>query len=105
MESFRSPFCAKSPPPWRTSGHGYRRVWAHRDDAVQSVLVSVEGCGFGYAAYPGAEKRGDGLSISLREWVDDRLAGAGLEPVLAEEGGWGGHQDVFTVVRQDAVGP
>ena len=75
------------------------------ESGVKTVVTSVDDGGFGYAAYPGAEKRGDGLSISLPEWVNDRLAGTGLHPVLTEEGGWGGHQDVFTVARRAVIDP
>jgi SAM-dependent methyltransferase len=81
--------------PWVPAAYGLS------DEAVKAILLSVERCGFGYAAYPGAEKRGDGLSISLREWVHDRLTATGLGLVLAEEGGWGGHQDVWTVSSRD----
>jgi SAM-dependent methyltransferase len=84
--------------PWVPPAYGLT------DTAVKTILMSVERCGFGYAPYPGAEKRGDGLSISLREWVDDRLPGSGLDLVRTEEGGWGGHQDVFTVARPNTAG-
>ncbi|MEJ7582552.1 MAG: class I SAM-dependent methyltransferase [Acidimicrobiales bacterium] len=46
---------------------------------AEAVAASAERRGFGYAAYPGAEKRADGLSISLGDWVERLLASTRLD--------------------------
>jgi len=72
------------------------------EQAAKMIVASVEDSGFGYAPYPGADKGDYGLSISLPEWLERRLATLGLPLVRADEGGWGGHQDVWTVSAPDS---
>ena len=66
-------------------------------ERAEAVVASAEATGFGFADYPGADDDVYGVSISLPEWVTSRLAEAGLRVVLHETGGWGGHQDVWTL--------
>ena len=66
-------------------------------ERAEAVVASVEATGFGFAHYAGAEDDPYGNSVSLPAWVTPRLAEAGLRVVLHETGGWGGHQDVWTL--------
>ena len=64
---------------------------------ADAVVAAAQQTGFGFAHYEGAEGNPYGASISLPAWVRERTQQAGLRVVTHEVGGWGGHQDVWTV--------
>jgi SAM-dependent methyltransferase len=67
------------------------------DEDADRLLASVDATGFGFSHYPG--KTGDpyGLAIAMPEWVERVLTKANLRLLAFEEGGWVGHQDLWTV--------
>jgi SAM-dependent methyltransferase len=67
------------------------------DEAADRLLASVEATGFGFSHYPGKTDEPYGLAIAMREWVESALAQANLRLLAFEEGGWVGHQDLWTV--------
>jgi len=69
-------------------------------DRADALVKDVQETGFGFAHYAGSEESPYGTSISLPDWVTERLREAGLDVVLHETGGWGGHQDVWTTVAR-----
>lgn len=66
-------------------------------DRAAQLVEDVRRTGFGFAHYRDTEDDPYGASISLPGWVRERLGPAGLREVHFETGGWGGHQDVWTV--------
>ena len=66
-------------------------------DRADRLVADVQRTGFGFAHYGWADDNPYGASISLPAWVREQLAPAGLREVLHETGGWGGHQDTWTV--------
>jgi hypothetical protein len=74
------------------------------------VVSSVDATGFGFSLYPqpaneayGEANRVYGVSIALATWVEKQIRASGLCTVLMEDGGWGKHQDLWTVIRRSGA--
>lgn len=66
-------------------------------ERAETIVASAEATGFGFAHYSSGDDHPYGVSVSLPAWVAARLAEVNLRVVLHETGGWGGHQDMWTV--------
>lgn len=67
------------------------------DQDADALLASVDATGFGFSRYPGQADDPYGLTVALKDWVEQALGQANLRLLAFEDGGWVGHQDLWTV--------
>jgi SAM-dependent methyltransferase len=67
------------------------------DQDADRLLASTDATGFGFSHYPGETSDPYGLTVVFQGWVEDALSRANLRLLAFEDGGWVGHQDLWTV--------